>query len=157
MLPYSGGCAACRTPAGPATLLAALTSAPPLVPLPACSALAAAVVDNLPQVGPEKYDKLTAILSKIFSGSGRIREGGLFHPVSQRFSEHDTLTSDQGQSICGQWGAAAACGAAAVCPVARGGKGGRVCAAVCLQRPRSRSCTDLLGQCSVSCFQMNRH
>jgi hypothetical protein len=38
------------------------------------------VVDNLPAVPPEKYEKLTAILSKIFSGAGRIREGGLFHP-----------------------------------------------------------------------------
>lgn len=41
------------------------------------------VVDNLPSVGPEKFDKLTAILTKIFSGSGRIREGGLFHPMDE--------------------------------------------------------------------------
>lgn len=41
------------------------------------------VVDNLPAVGPEKYEKLTAILTKIFSGSGRIREGGLFHPQDE--------------------------------------------------------------------------
>ncbi|PSC71923.1 Eukaryotic translation initiation factor 3 subunit B [Micractinium conductrix] len=38
------------------------------------------VVDNLPAVSQEKYEKLTAILTKIFSGSGRILEGGLFHP-----------------------------------------------------------------------------
>ncbi|PRW39159.1 Eukaryotic translation initiation factor 3 subunit B [Chlorella sorokiniana] len=41
------------------------------------------VVDNLPQVPAEKYEKLTAILTKILSGSGRIREGGLFHPVDE--------------------------------------------------------------------------
>ena len=46
-------------------------------------AVPATVVDNLPQVGPEKYDKLTAILAKIFSGTGRIREGGLVHPVDE--------------------------------------------------------------------------
>lgn len=34
-------------------------------------------------MGPEKFDKLTAILTKIFSGSGRIREGGLFHPMDE--------------------------------------------------------------------------
>lgn len=38
------------------------------------------VVDNLPKVPQEKYEKLTAILTKIFAGPGRIREGGLFHP-----------------------------------------------------------------------------
>lgn len=41
------------------------------------------MVDNLPAVPAEKYEKLTAILSKIFSGSGRIREGGLFHPMDE--------------------------------------------------------------------------
>ncbi|EFN54066.1 hypothetical protein CHLNCDRAFT_136163 [Chlorella variabilis] len=41
------------------------------------------VVDNLPAVPAEKYDKLTAILTKIFGGSGRIREGGLFHPQDE--------------------------------------------------------------------------
>lgn len=60
---------------------------------PACGALTlracpgprvlAAVVDNLPAVPAEKYDKLTAILTKIFGGSGRIREGGLFHPQDE--------------------------------------------------------------------------
>jgi hypothetical protein len=40
-------------------------------------------VDNLPTVPPEKYDKLTSILSKIFTGTGHIREGGLFHPVDE--------------------------------------------------------------------------
>eukprot|EP00887_Chlorella_sp_A99_P002372 scaffold10.g2372.t1 len=39
------------------------------------------VVDNLPQVPPEKFDKLNSILTKILSGAGRIREGGLHHPV----------------------------------------------------------------------------
>lgn len=41
------------------------------------------VVDNIPQVGAEKYDKLTKILSKIFSASGTIAENGLNHPVDQ--------------------------------------------------------------------------
>lgn len=41
------------------------------------------VVDNLPSVPPEKFDKLTTILHKIFSGPGRIREGGLLHPVDE--------------------------------------------------------------------------
>ena len=40
-------------------------------------------MDNLPQVPPEKYGKLTAILTKILSGVGRIREGGLHHPVDE--------------------------------------------------------------------------
>lgn len=34
-----------------------------------------AVVDNLPQVGPEKQDKLTAVIKKIFGQVGIIREG----------------------------------------------------------------------------------
>lgn len=38
-------------------------------------------MENLPKVGPEKMEKLTAILRKIFSASGRIREGGLILPV----------------------------------------------------------------------------
>jgi hypothetical protein len=33
------------------------------------------VVDNLPKVGPEKFEKLTQILTKIFSSVGKIREG----------------------------------------------------------------------------------
>lgn len=41
------------------------------------------VVDNLPKVGPEKFDKLTQILTKIFSSVGRIREGGMYHPVDK--------------------------------------------------------------------------
>lgn len=41
------------------------------------------VVDKLPQVSQEKYDKLTSILKKIFGASGRIREGGLHHPVDE--------------------------------------------------------------------------
>lgn len=41
------------------------------------------VVDNIPQVNAEKYDKLTKILSKIFSASGNIAENGLNHPVDQ--------------------------------------------------------------------------
>lgn len=61
---------------------------PPLAPVLAaasmfpavCCVCPPAVVDNLPQVPAEKYEKLTAILTKILSGSGRIREGGLFHP-----------------------------------------------------------------------------
>ena len=53
---------------------------PPALPCRPCLA-PPAVVDNLPQVPPEKYEKLTAILGKIFGGPGRIREGGLFHPV----------------------------------------------------------------------------
>lgn len=41
------------------------------------------VVDKLPQVPQEKYEKLTSILRKIFGASGRIREGGLHHPVDE--------------------------------------------------------------------------
>jgi translation initiation factor 3 subunit B len=41
------------------------------------------VVDNIPQVSQEKYEKLTNILRKIFSASGKIREGGLHHPVDE--------------------------------------------------------------------------
>lgn len=41
------------------------------------------MVDNLPQVPREKYEKLTNVLRKIFSGSGKIQEGGLNHPVDE--------------------------------------------------------------------------
>ena len=40
-----------------------------------------AVLDNLPQVPQEKYEKLTAIVRKVVSASGRVPEGGLNHPV----------------------------------------------------------------------------
>ena len=69
---------AAHPPCPPAA--AAPSSLPPSLLPPFCPP---AVVDNLPSVGPEKYDKLTAILSKIFSGTGRIREGGLFHPQAE--------------------------------------------------------------------------
>lgn len=39
------------------------------------------VVDNLPQVPQEKYEKLTAILRKIASASGRLVDSGFFHPI----------------------------------------------------------------------------
>ncbi|KAL4518998.1 hypothetical protein Ndes2526A_g00106 [Nannochloris sp. 'desiccata'] len=39
------------------------------------------VVDNLPQVPQEKYEKLTAILRKIVSASGQVSEDGLHHPM----------------------------------------------------------------------------
>lgn len=74
-----------RIPAAPAGLPVACSVAGRcgLTPLPPSSPAAAAVVDNLPKVPQEKYEKLTAILNKIFSGPGRIREGGLFHPQAR--------------------------------------------------------------------------
>lgn len=42
-----------------------------------------AVVDNIPQVPSEKYEKLTNILRKIFTSNGQLREGGLQHPVDE--------------------------------------------------------------------------
>jgi len=42
------------------------------------------VVDNLPQVEPEKQEKLTNVLRKIFTQLGTIREGGLYLPVSEQ-------------------------------------------------------------------------
>uniref|UniRef100_A0A7S0RNS6 Eukaryotic translation initiation factor 3 subunit B n=1 Tax=Pyramimonas obovata TaxID=1411642 RepID=A0A7S0RNS6_9CHLO len=39
------------------------------------------VVDNLPQIGQEKCDKLLSVLKKIFSQFGEIRDGGLCMPM----------------------------------------------------------------------------
>lgn len=41
----------------------------------------ASVVDNLPQVPQEKYEKLTAIVKKLAGASGCVVDGGLHHPV----------------------------------------------------------------------------
>lgn len=41
------------------------------------------VVDGVPKVSQEKYQKLTSILTKILSGPGHIRENGLWHPVDE--------------------------------------------------------------------------
>jgi len=41
------------------------------------------VVDNLPQVGADKCEKLVAVLKKIFAQFGEIREGGLCLPADE--------------------------------------------------------------------------
>eukprot|EP00891_Asterochloris_glomerata_P006248 jgi/Astpho2/6248/Aster-03652 len=41
------------------------------------------VVDNLPTVPPEKVDKLTTVLKKLFGQIGTIREGGLWMPADE--------------------------------------------------------------------------
>ncbi|ERN17444.1 hypothetical protein AMTRI_Chr02g258200 [Amborella trichopoda] len=41
------------------------------------------IVDNLPVVAPEKYEKLEIVIRKIFGQIGVIREGGLCMPVDQ--------------------------------------------------------------------------
>lgn len=40
------------------------------------------VVDNLPVVPPEKFDKLEGVIRKIYSQIGVVREGGLWMPVN---------------------------------------------------------------------------
>lgn len=63
-----------------------------------------AVVDNLPQVPQEKYEKLTSIIRKILSASGHVREGGLSHPVdpasgiSKGFAFVEYETQDQARA-----------------------------------------------------------
>jgi translation initiation factor 3 subunit B len=41
------------------------------------------VVDNLPVVPPEKYEKLVGVIRKIFARTGTIRESGLWMPVDE--------------------------------------------------------------------------
>ena len=41
------------------------------------------VVDNLPEVPPEKYEKLVGVIRKIFARTGTIRENGLWMPVDE--------------------------------------------------------------------------
>jgi translation initiation factor 3 subunit B len=56
------------------------------------------VVDNLPVVPPEKYEKLENVVRKIYSQIGVIKEGGLWmptHPETQKtygycFIEYNT-------------------------------------------------------------------
>lgn len=40
------------------------------------------VVDNLPVVPPEKFEKLENVIRKIYSQIGVIRDGGLWMPVN---------------------------------------------------------------------------
>lgn len=40
------------------------------------------VVDNLPVVPPEKFEKLEGVVRKIYSQIGVIKEGGLWMPVN---------------------------------------------------------------------------
>lgn len=40
------------------------------------------VVDNLPVVPPEKFEKLENVIRKIYSQIGAIKEGGLWMPVN---------------------------------------------------------------------------
>jgi translation initiation factor 3 subunit B len=40
------------------------------------------VVDNLPAVPPEKFDKLEGVIRNIFSRAGTIKEGGFWMPVN---------------------------------------------------------------------------
>jgi translation initiation factor 3 subunit B len=62
------------------------------------------VVDNIPEVNAEKYEKLTKILTKIFSASGSIRENGMSHPVDEKtglskgFAFVEYETADQARS-----------------------------------------------------------
>ncbi|XP_074290101.1 eukaryotic translation initiation factor 3 subunit B-like [Silene latifolia] len=42
------------------------------------------VVDNLPQVLPEKFDKLEAVIRKIYSQMGVIKENGFWMPVDEK-------------------------------------------------------------------------
>lgn len=39
------------------------------------------VIDNLPVVAPEKFEKLQTVVKKIFGQIGDIREGGLYMPL----------------------------------------------------------------------------
>lgn len=41
------------------------------------------VVDNLPVVGPDKFDKLEGVVRKIFGQIGTIKEKGLWMPLNQ--------------------------------------------------------------------------
>ena len=41
------------------------------------------LVDNLPVVAPEKYEKLENVVRKIFSQMGTIREHGLVMPIEE--------------------------------------------------------------------------
>jgi hypothetical protein len=45
--------------------------------------LAAAVVDNLPVVPEEKYEKLVNVLKKIYGQIGTVRDGGWTHTSSR--------------------------------------------------------------------------
>ncbi|KAL9225539.1 hypothetical protein vseg_001448 [Gypsophila vaccaria] len=45
------------------------------------------VVDNLPQVMPEKFDKLEAVIRKIYSQMGVIKENGFWMPVDDETSK----------------------------------------------------------------------
>lgn len=47
------------------------------------------VVDNLPVVSKEKFDKLEGVVRKIYSQIGVIKEGGLWMPVDP--DNHKTL------------------------------------------------------------------
>ena len=42
------------------------------------------VVDNLPVIGIEKYEKLLGVLKKIFSQIGEVHEDGLYMPVDEQ-------------------------------------------------------------------------
>ena len=41
------------------------------------------IVDNIPVVPREKYEKLSAVLRKLFSQIGTIREGGMLMPFDE--------------------------------------------------------------------------
>jgi len=45
-------------------------------------------VDNLPQVPPEKQEKLAAVIKRLYAQIGTIREGILFSLVTLRFTIH---------------------------------------------------------------------
>lgn len=49
---------------------------PELMPSAGCL-----VADNLPEVGPDKYDKLTGLLNRIYGQVGTIREGKHVHAL----------------------------------------------------------------------------
>ena len=62
------------------------------------------MIDNLPQVPQEKYEKLTSILRKILNASGRVLEEGLHHPqdpatgISKGFAFIEYETPDQARA-----------------------------------------------------------
>jgi hypothetical protein len=65
--------------------------------------VAAVVVDCLPVVPEDKYEKLTNVLKKIYSQIGNVREGG--HAPGAKYSNISAATSAASASSlhCAQW------------------------------------------------------
>jgi translation initiation factor 3 subunit B len=61
------------------------------------------VVDNLPVVPPEKYEKLENVVRKIYSQIGVIKEGGLWmptHPETQKTYGYCFIEYNTPQVLC---------------------------------------------------------